>query len=981
LYNGVKIKEVSATIDKISKTDVAAVVVLCIVYCVLSSCKGERSNNNQHINNNKMMNKPHGDKVCKGRHHAGFISPMGKERCLHLTGKQQQQQQQQQQLARKTRRMSRSPAVLLLNLLSSSPLLVLVMMMMMVTMMCTHSSSSVSFCRAQETKAPSLEGETEDNSTTGTTSSSSTAVLAPVIAAGDEICPHPSVNVLTTLNLNEATSAPTESECDLHGGVILMAFLLRGTPEEATLNETEILLFESFMANLTARFAPADQVGLVRTDCIFQFQDSDDFLTTPQDLIALLPAGQDSDGDSDSDSDTNSITNITLTFAPAMAPTHAFTNDTSLLAFQYIFEMIYQSRQVNISNYTQEFLEYTGQNVEALSYELADLLKLQPRDRLVINDFRQVQQIMRTRAPNTLAPTFTIQPSATPTLSNAPSASRQPTNVPSVTPTRTLSSRPSDMPSQVPTLAVNSTAKQNYALDFVVEAPPGAGFLNSTQQEIFCTVMEQQTQYYLPRDDENNIVINATTNIQTMCFFVDQQAAATTPISTLETAATATQSPTTEPATTKIVVVQEDATLAQQGEEDLGGGPARRDRKRKRERQRQLQTKQFASTAYTYFLRMQYKSDTVNVTELQLTELFPIYLVFNASVLEDAMAELLNLEPSNNLTFKGITPYEVLQTPAPSSAPSVSPSTFPSVFTTLRPTKGPTEAPSMLVPSTAPRISPAPEPMNPPSDAASTSTIVLAVIFSTLGSTIVLGIAYWICVRPTKNGTNTNGNPTSNNNHNNSNNRMSSTEQTNNINGAHANEAAATAGQGAVWSKQHGFQQNYNASVYNSGGGGGGGGGVWTERPSDTVGGSTANPYQQNRPNRLLVSPSTGESILSNPSLLTNGNGIDDDDDDDIDDGQRDFLERSSKLSPLDDFDQFKDQNLELMRSNVTNLVLGLDGMMSQALTMALMEGDNGTDHDVLWGGATKGLDIEASALCEVTDWLKRNDFASYDEM
>ena len=84
-------------------------------------------------------------------------------------------------------------------------------------------------------------------------------------------------------------------------------------------------------------------------------------------------------------------------------------------------------------------------------------------------------------------------------------------------------------------------------------------------------------------------------------------------------------------------------------------------------------------------------------------------------------------------------------------------------------------------------------------------------------------------------------------------------------------------------------------------------------------------------------------------------------------------------MSPLDDFDRFKDQKLEDMRSSVEANVAGIEGMMSQALTMALMDGGN-PSVGMLWDGAMAGDEIEANALCEVTDWMKRHDFASFDE-
>ena len=71
------------------------------------------------------------------------------------------------------------------------------------------------------------------------------------------------------------------------------------------------------------------------------------------------------------------------------------------------------------------------------------------------------------------------------------------------------------------------------------------------------------------------------------------------------------------------------------------------------------------------------------------------------------------------------------------------------------------------------------------------------------------------------------------------------------------------------------------------------------------------------------------------------------------------------------------------MRADVEGNLTGFDGMMSQALTKALMDDDelNIDPTELLWGGVGQqsGTEVEASALCEVTDWLKRNDSASTD--
>ena len=121
-----------------------------------------------------------------------------------------------------------------------------------------------------------------------------------------------------------------------------------------------------------------------------------------------------------------------------------------------------------------------------------------------------------------------------------------------------------------------------------------------------------------------------------------------------------------------------------------------------------------------------------------------------------------------------------------------------------------------------------------------------------------------------------------------------------------------------------------------------------------------------------MVSPS--ESLVSNQSLLSAGNSMAGDSGDEADATQ----------NLADEFDQYKDQNLEKMRSDVEGNLTGFDGMMSQALTRALMDDDDANidPQELLWGGYGKlrGAEIEASALGEVTDWLKRKQGASVEE-
>lgn len=117
---------------------------------------------------------------------------------------------------------------------------------------------------------------------------------------------------------------------------------------------------------------------------------------------------------------------------------------------------------------------------------------------------------------------------------------------------------------------------------------------------------------------------------------------------------------------------------------------------------------------------------------------------------------------------------------------------------------------------------------------------------------------------------------------------------------------------------------------------------------------------------------SNSDSLLSNQSLLSTGNAFGADSGDEADNTH--YL--------ADEFDQYKDQNLEKMRSDIEGTVTGVDGMMSQAMTRALMDDDERDvdRNELFWGGKGDPIEIEATVLCEVNDWLKREEGASIEE-
>lgn len=132
--------------------------------------------------------------------------------------------------------------------------------------------------------------------------------------------------------------------------------------------------------------------------------------------------------------------------------------------------------------------------------------------------------------------------------------------------------------------------------------------------------------------------------------------------------------------------------------------------------------------------------------------------------------------------------------------------------------------------------------------------------------------------------------------------------------------------------------------------------------------GSDAAPRSDD--NHGLISPN--ESLLSNQSLLSEG----------MNHGAESVDEADRTHQIADEFDQYKDQNLEMVRNGVEDNVKNTDGMMSQAMTLALMGDDDpvADSSDLFWGGTGDATEIEASALCEVNDFLKRKDGAGVEE-
>ncbi len=80
-----------------------------------------------------------------------------------------------------------------------------------------------------------------------------------------------------------------------------------------------------------------------------------------------------------------------------------------------------------------------------------------------------------------------------------------------------------------------------------------------------------------------------------------------------------------------------------------------------------------------------------------------------------------------------------------------------------------------------------------------------------------------------------------------------------------------------------------------------------------------------------------------------------------------------------DEFDNYKNQDLETLRDAIERSVDGADGMVSLAITHAYTS-DPTLDGLLEWfGGERDDGRIEASCLCDAYDWLKINETSSLD--
>lgn len=323
---------------------------------------------------------------------------------------------------------------------------------------------------------------------------------------------------------------------------------------------------------------------------------------------------------------------------------------------------------------------------------------------------------------------------------------------------------------------------------------------------------------------------------------------------------------------------------------------------------------------------MTYRSRNVNVTSLP--DRFQRLIANNlANVAQDMQAAGLNVTEALNITRVESVPATSNPSTAPtfvpsSGVPSVAPSEDASLTSSESNAPSPDSSPPSVVIATSSNPSSFPTESSP-SPSGGTNSIVITVVAS-VGVMVVcllLIIFYrWRKSEPK-------------------------------LEAAAANEASARLEESHI---QIDTDPQYNVEAF-------------TSMSSETkdVDGSQKDSIVKNDTNESFA-PAPMKLLPPIPSMLPSADSLI---------GDSDRLGADSDRHYFDLFDKYKDQKLEKMRSGVEETVMEVDEMMSHAVTRALLDDDESqVDRETLfWGSEGDRTEIEATALSEVNDWLKRN--------
>lgn len=294
-------------------------------------------------------------------------------------------------------------------------------------------------------------------------------------------------------------------------------------------------------------------------------------------------------------------------------------------------------------------------------------------------------------------------------------------------------------------------------------------------------------------------------------------------------------------------------------------------------------------------------------------------------------------KPTGGPSFQPSDIPTILPTQNPSYRPSDHPSAMPSIFPTSNPSSYPSYTPS-TIPTIIPTVSPTFSPTDTPTANIGPSTTIIASVVSAAAiGGMALILTAGLCLRRRWYKTNEDERMVIVNGEGDEYDRPS---RTNGILGGGLRAPLGVRNRNRT-QQQPPLDQNVNAN---------------NNQTLDNLG--------------LPVLP-RADSMISHESIISTGSSVDGASVNDFND-----------IQVLDDeFEKYKDQNLENMRSKLEGIVTNFDGMMCQALTMALMEEDDEvSESESLAVGEKDSIQIEADLLCEMNDWLKRTEGASVDD-
>jgi hypothetical protein len=722
---------------------------------------------------------------------------------------------------------------------------------------------------------------------------------------------------------------------------------------------SEVQQFMQFHENLTQsfvpRFATLEEVQVVTTTCHYISQKSFDF---PLTLAAAVPGAIYVEP-----------TSQDLRHLQAVQPeeeedelSNLFSKLSGNTTYGIVYIMEYRSSTVNVENYTLHYERVVYESFPELELGLRTWLDVPPASNLTILGVYNTQQPVETTALNpdqeqdsasgflfpynatwgpyndteapssfpTQDPSASASPSETPTISSEPSASCIPSLSPSIPPSATPTSTPTVAPSSHPTFHANSTSRGIFDFGFTMEnvTHPTDLFQNLT---LMCQLFVDMTPSlaYLQGHNPRHVY---TTCADIRGGFFRTRAPTAAPIDQGEVDAITT-------------AVRNNTQVGSYNLSNYGN--------------LSLYLHNPQTIMWSYTMVLEYESTIWNVAGYP--DALQDFVEDNPNEVEAELASVYELgsDDGTNLTIQHFRRLFV-QTAAPTVVPTSSPSASPTEEKTEEPTFRltiPTAQPTIV-----PSLPPSTMPVTDQSLNKQTTLVIVVVVVLVSSAMGMFGLFAFYRRRKRRLKELTKyRRPV-----------IANGEITVELNNGDGLDSYGVATAEPHRADEHAEpRRKIHAQT---------GSGVVdasrireTSNRADLVAGAIdieAAETQQN------VGSNQKKQMLMT-SLLS-----------DIDDdkyGSDEFEEAAIDVIPItqsppaDEFERYKDRNLEKMRSKVEDNVEGLDDMMSQAMTMALMM-DGGASTTPKWYGARTGIEIEANALWEVTEWLKRHGDPELDD-